>query len=99
MQRDEALAAFNEIEQRFFLLGNDFVGVGVDDQSIVTGQGLWIERIDLVGVGHFDAAFFQHGLQLLESVRRTVVAIIAKEQQLNGFGIVGTNGNRREECQ
>ena len=40
VQRDEALAAGDVVEQGLFLLGRDLVDVGVDDQAVVGSQGL-----------------------------------------------------------
>ena len=40
VQRDEALAALDVVEQRLLLLGRDLRGVGVDDQAVVAGERL-----------------------------------------------------------
>src|SRR5262249_19036483 len=87
VQRDEALAALDEVEQRLLLFRGNLGGVGVDHQPVVAGEQLWIEGVHLVGVGELDAALFQHRLQLAEALRRPVVAVVAEEEDLDGLRV------------
>jgi hypothetical protein len=51
MQRDEAFAAGDIIEQRLLLLGRNLRRVGIDDQAIVFAERLRIEVLDRAAVG------------------------------------------------
>ncbi len=81
VQRDEALAAGDVVEQGLLLLGRDLRRVGVDHQAGVLAERLGIEVVDLVGIRQLDAPLLQHRLKLLEAVRRAVKAAVAQEQE------------------
>ena len=86
VQRDEALAAGDVVEQRLLLLRRDLRRVGVDDQAVVLAERLGVEVLDLVGVRQLDAALLQHRLKLPEPLRRLMMAVVAEEQELERFG-------------
>src|SRR5205823_3462026 len=68
VDRDEALAGSDIVEQCLLLLGGDRRGVGVDQQAVEVGERFRIEGVDAVGVRDLDAARREDGLNLAEAL-------------------------------
>ena len=60
MDRSESAAVLVVIEQRLLLLGGDPLGVGVDHQHVVFGEGRRVEVAHRLGVSDVDPASRQH---------------------------------------
>ncbi len=83
MERDEALAGRDEIEQGGLLRRRDFGDIRIDQQSVIAPERLGVERINGVGVGQLDAAFFENRLQLAKPFHRLVMPVVAEEENLD----------------
>ncbi len=59
VQRDEAAAVGDVVEERFFLIGGDVVDVGVDEQGVKLPQMSGVDVGHRLGVGEFDAAIVE----------------------------------------
>ena len=95
VQRDEALAAGDVVEQGLLLLGRDPRRVGIDHQARVLAERLGIQVVELVRVGQLDPPLLQHRLKLLEPRRRLMVAAVAEEEQLERLGRAERRQSRR----
>lgn len=80
----ESLALFDKVEQGFLLFRFDAFDIGIDHETIVFREGLVVEVGRLVGIGQFDAALSEDGLELLESIGGPMVPVIAEEQDFDG---------------
>src|SRR5205823_13102628 len=97
VQRDEALATSDEIEQCRFLILSDVVDVGIDDQAVVAGEVRRRQRIDFVGVNNINLARRQCGGELAIAIVWLVVPVVAEEEELQGLRLGGCEGSRREQ--
>jgi hypothetical protein len=80
VERHQPAARFDEMKERFLLLGRDASGVGVNHQTVKAREFGGIHILHLVGVNQFDAARSQHGLELLETIGGPVMAVVAEEK-------------------
>ena len=99
VQRDEALTTLDEVEQCLLLLRSDPGDVREDHERVVAGEGLLVQVGGPVGVGQLDAAFGEHRLELLEPLRRAVAGIVAEEEDLERFWLLGGEGRGQPECE
>jgi len=76
VQRNESTALRDEIQQRFLLLWRNPGPVGVEHQTIVSGEFGGIEIVQRLGVVELDSVAAQHRLNLLEAIR--VAADVAR---------------------
>ena len=97
MQRNESTALRDEIQQRFLLLWRNPGPVGVEHQTIVSGEFGGIEIVQRLGVVELDSVAAQHRLNLLEAIRGPMMAVVTEEQDTQGNGIRGS-GHRGEPC-
>src|SRR5205823_7939406 len=84
MNRRQPAARVDEVQQRFFLLGRDFRVVRINEHSIVSGELGRGEILQRGGIIEFDATPGEDGLQLFEAIFRTVMAVVAKEEDAEG---------------
>src|SRR5215510_11569426 len=77
---NESLAPFDKPDERGLLVRGHCRMVGIHDKAVVGGEGIWIEVAKFLGVFEIDAALGQDRLQLLESCRRLMMSLVAKEQ-------------------
>src|SRR5262249_12616037 len=80
VQRDKTAAALDEIEQGLLPFGADARGVGVDDEAVVAGEDVRIQRLHFIGVGQVDAAPGEDRQQLAEAIGGAVMAVVAEEE-------------------
>ena len=88
VNRHEALAARDEIEQRLFLLGRELGVVGEDREHVVARERGGIQVVEFLGVGEREAARRERGVELLEALGGLVMPGVAEEEDVEagGFG-------------
>ena len=86
VQRDEALATGDVIEQRLGLVILDLVDVREQHQPVELRELLVIQVADDIGVFQLNPASLHHRLQLPEPSTRLMMPVVTKIQQLERFG-------------
>ena len=84
VQRDEPVAAFDEVEQRLLLLRRDRLVIAVDHERVVVAEPGGGQRIGgRADVGQLNAAPRQRGGQQREHPRRVVRALLVLTEEQN----------------
>ena len=83
VQRHEALAAADEIEDGGLAVRRQAVDVGVNGQHVVGVEHRGGEILEPLRVDELDAARREHGLQLREPLGGRVVPLVTEEQHLD----------------
>ena len=94
VQRHEALARRDVIEQRLRLVVLNLVDVGIHDQPVIRLERRGIQVADHVRIDEFNPAFLHHGLKLLEPHRRLVMVVVSQKEQLQLRGHLRRRGHR-----
>ena len=87
MERHEPSAARDIIQKRLCRFRIDPADVRVQDNGIVALEIFRIQVRNFVRVHKLDTALRKHWRQLDEPLARTVVAVVAKEQDVQVFGV------------
>ena len=104
VQRDEAAAARDVVEQRLLLVLADLRRVGVDEQRVVLAERLGVQVRHLLGVGHLDPASGQDRGDLRVAIGGAVMPLVAEEEDRERprdgrIGRVGGSGEARGRAQ
>ena len=81
VQRDESLAAGDIIQNRFGLSVFDLVDVGKQHQPIEVRQRLGSQIFHAVRILQLNSTSFHDGSELMKSLRRPMMTVIAHEEQ------------------
>ncbi len=95
VQRDKTLAAFDIIEQVFFLFGSDFGGVRINDKPVIFGERFRIDGVDRGREVDCDATSRHRWFKLLETGFRRVSALVPKEENADWAGLLSGNKSRQ----
>ena len=98
VQRHEAAALRDVVEQGLLLRGFDARGVGVDEQGVVVLEVFERERTGgVLGVDELDTARDHRRGEIAEAGAGLVQAVIAKEENFEGRGVRGERSEAEEE--
>jgi hypothetical protein len=92
VERHEALASADEVNDRRFALGRKLVDVGVDGQGVIPAEDRPIEVFEALRINELDAAAGKHRLELREAVGGAMVPLIAEEEDAER--LFGRGGRR-----
>ena len=88
VQRDEALARGDVVQQRLFLLGGHVVDVGIDDHTVVFGERVGIEGPRVAGVLDVDLAIGHRLDHLPVALGGAMMPLVADEQDFQWLRFV-----------
>ena len=97
MQRNEAFAARNIVQNCFGLSVFDLVDVGVQNEPIKAGERFRGQVFHAVGVLQLNASSFQDRRQFVEPLRRPMMTVVSHEEQLQVSSGCGAGGCENEQ--
>lgn len=80
MQRNKPSPRRDEIDEGFFLAWRNLSVIRIDEQAVVASQLGWIQVVERVGVGQFNASRRQDRLHLFESIGGAMMSVVAQEK-------------------
>jgi hypothetical protein len=92
VERHEALASADKVDDRRFALGRKLVDVGEDGQGVIPAEDRPIEIFEAFGVDKLDAALGKHRLELGKAVGGAMVPLVSEKEDAER--LVGRGGHR-----
>ena len=99
MERHEALASADEVDDRRFALGRKLVDVGVDGKRVIPAEDRPIEVFEAFGVDQLDASLGKHRLELGKAVGGAMVPLVSEEEDAERLFGRGGHRNRPRSTQ
>src|SRR5690606_22307674 len=105
VKRDEAAALRDPVDERALELLRERRPVGIDDQDVVLREDLRAQILQAVRIGEGHPPRLEDGDELLRSVERTVMTVVAEEEdgkllelgRLHGAASGGSDAKRRQK--